>query len=61
MNIKDLLKDSYKDGMTLEEIETALADIELPSDGSAMSKDSGQLCQRAIPKPPIIRDSLGRK
>lgn len=34
MNIKDLLKDSYKDGMTLEEIETALADIELPSDGS---------------------------
>lgn len=34
MNIKDLLKDSYKDGMTLEEIEKALADIELPSDGS---------------------------
>lgn len=35
MNIKDLLKDAYKEGMTLEEIETALADIDLPDDGSA--------------------------
>lgn len=35
MNIKDLLKDSYKEGMTLEEIETALAGIELPSDNSS--------------------------
>ena len=32
MKIKDLLKDSYKEGMTLEEIEAALADIELPED-----------------------------
>ena len=32
MKIKDLLKDAYKDGMTLEEIEAALADIELPED-----------------------------
>ena len=35
MNIKDLLKDAYKEGMTLEEIETALADIDLPTDNSA--------------------------
>ena len=35
MNIKDLLKDAYKEGMTVEEIETALAKIELPTDGSA--------------------------
>jgi hypothetical protein len=35
MNIKDLLKDAYKEGMTVEEIETALADIELPTDQSA--------------------------
>ena len=35
MNIKDLLKDAYKEGMTLEEIETALESIELPSDNSA--------------------------
>ena len=35
MNIKDLLKDAYKEGMTLEEINTALADIELPTDNSA--------------------------
>ena len=35
MNIKDLLKDAYKEGMTLEEIETALAGIDLPSDGTA--------------------------
>jgi hypothetical protein len=35
MNIKDLLKDAYKDGMTLEEINTALADIEMPTDNSA--------------------------
>jgi hypothetical protein len=34
MNIKDLLKDSYKEGMTLDEIETALAGIELPTDNS---------------------------
>ena len=32
MKIQDLLKDAYKEGMTLEEIETALADIELPED-----------------------------
>ena len=25
MNIKDLLKDAYKEGMTIEEINTALA------------------------------------
>ena len=35
MNIKDLLKDAYKEGMTLEEIETALKDIDLPTDNSA--------------------------
>ena len=34
MNIKDLLKDAYKEGMTLEEIETALESIELPTDNS---------------------------
>ena len=35
MNIKDLLKDAYKEGMTVEDIETALAGIELPTDNSA--------------------------
>ena len=35
MNIKDLLKDAYKEGMTVAEIETALADIEFPADQSA--------------------------
>jgi hypothetical protein len=35
MKIKDLLKDAYKEGMTLEEIETALKDIDLPNDNSA--------------------------
>ena len=35
MNIKDLLKDAYKEGMSLEEIENALADIELPTDGTS--------------------------
>ena len=35
MNIKDLLGNKYKEGMTLEEIETALADVELPADSSA--------------------------
>ena len=35
MNIKDLLKDAYKEGMTVEEIETALEGIDLPTDGSA--------------------------
>lgn len=34
MNIKDLLKDAYKEGMSLEEIETALKDIDLPTDNS---------------------------
>ena len=32
MKIQDLLKDAYKEGMTIEEIEAALADIELPED-----------------------------
>ena len=35
MNIKDLLKDAYKEGMTIEEIETALESIELPTDNTA--------------------------
>ena len=35
MTIKDLLKDAYKDGMSLEDIEKALEGIELPNDGSA--------------------------
>ena len=35
MNIKDLLKDAYKEGMSVEEIETALKDIDLPTDNSA--------------------------
>ena len=35
MNIKDLLKDAYKDGMTVEEINAALEGIELPTDNSA--------------------------
>ena len=35
MNIKDLLKDAYKEGMTVEDIEKALEGIEMPSDGSA--------------------------
>ena len=34
MKFKDLLKDAYKEDMTLEEIEAALADIELPADQS---------------------------
>ena len=35
MNIKDLLKDSYKEGMTAEEIDAALAGVEFPTDQSA--------------------------
>ena len=35
MNIKDLLKDAYKEGMTIEEINAALEGIELPTDNSA--------------------------
>ena len=35
MNIKDLLKDAYKEGMTIEEINAALEDIDLPTDSSA--------------------------
>ena len=35
MNIRDLLKDAYKEGMTVEEIEAALKDIDLPTDNSA--------------------------
>lgn len=34
MNIKDLLKDAYKEGMSVEEIEAALQHIDLP-DGTA--------------------------
>ena len=35
MNIKDLLKDAYKEGMTIDEINTALEGINLPTDNSA--------------------------
>ena len=35
MKFKDLLKDAYKEGMTLDEIEAALADVELPADQTA--------------------------
>ena len=35
MEIKDLLGESYKDGMTMEELTTALKGIEMPKDQSA--------------------------
>ena len=35
MKFKDLLKDAYKEGMTVDEIEAALADVELPADQTA--------------------------
>lgn len=35
MNIKDLLKDAYKEGMSVEDIEKALESVELPTDNSA--------------------------
>ena len=35
MNIKDLLKDAYKDGMSIDEINAALEGIEMPTDNSA--------------------------
>ena len=35
MNIKDLLKDAYKEGMSVEDIEKALEGIELPNDNTA--------------------------
>lgn len=35
MNLKDLLGDAYKDGMTVEEIEAALEDITPPSNDSS--------------------------
>ena len=34
MNIRDLLKDAYKEGMSVEDIEKALESIELPNDNS---------------------------
>ena len=34
MNIKDLLKEAYKEGMTVAEIEEALKGIEMPTDNS---------------------------
>lgn len=35
MNIRDLLGDAYKEGMSAEEIEAALEGVDLPADGSA--------------------------
>lgn len=34
MELKDLLKDAYKEGMTLEDVVEALKDVELPVDNS---------------------------
>ena len=34
MELKDLLKDAYKEGMTLEDVVEALKDVELPTDNS---------------------------
>ena len=35
MRIKDLIKDAYKEGMSVEDIEKALEGIEMPTDNSA--------------------------
>ena len=35
MNIRDLLKDAYKEGMSVEDIEKALESVEMPTDGTA--------------------------
>lgn len=34
MTLKDLLKDAYKEGITLEEVEAALSEITMPEDNS---------------------------
>lgn len=43
MNIKDLLKDAYKEGMTIEEINKALETIELPTPESPAPNKDGEL------------------
>ena len=35
MKLKDLLKDAYKEGMSIEDIESALAEVEIPADMSS--------------------------
>lgn len=35
MNLKEVLGDAYKDGMTFEEVETALESVTIPEDNSA--------------------------
>lgn len=35
MNLKEVLGDAYKEGMTLEEVETALESVTIPEDNSA--------------------------
>ena len=43
MNIKDLLKDAYKDGMTLEEVEAALESIDLPTGNDDLVAENARL------------------
>lgn len=53
MTIRDLLKDAYKEGMTVEDIETALEEIAFPEDLSAevsrlknaLSKSNGEAAE----------------
>ena len=61
MNIKDLLKDAYKEGMTLEDVEKALESIELPADGSAEIDRLKAALSKAIRKPQITRSSCVKR
>lgn len=61
MTIKELLGKSYKEGMTLEEIETALESIELPTDQSSeIDKLKNQL-SKANSEAKGYKDKLAEK
>lgn len=61
MNLKEVLGNAYKEGMTFEEVEAALEKVTVPEDNSAEIERLKMPSPRATAKPLATRNSSERK
>lgn len=61
MNLKDILGDSFKEGMTLEEIETALAGKSMPEDKTAEIEKLKQAISKSNSEAAAYKKQLNEK
>ena len=61
MTIQDLLKDGYRDGMTIDEINEALADFTIPEDHNAEVENLKRLLSKSNSEAASYKKQLREK